>query len=113
MAKAEELEKDAAKTKEKKDKPLPALVSPTVNLAIELRQAIAKRCRDTGESFSLVSNKLWLVQLKKENLVKADLNPDFSAKRIGGGAKAKLEEKDKLIADLQAELAALKAARKS
>lgn len=112
MAKPEELEKDAEKTKEKKEKPLPALVSPTVNLVVELRQAIALRCRNTGKSFSLVTNQMWLKLLKAENLVKADLAPDFSAKRIGGGLAKKVEEKDKVIADLQAELAALKATKK-
>lgn len=112
MAKAEELEQNAEKTKEKKDKPLPALVSPTVNLVVELRQAIALRCRETEDSFSLVTNKMWLKLLKEEKRVKADLAPDFSAKRVSGGAKAKLEEKDKTIAALEAELAELKAAKK-
>jgi len=110
--KAVELEQNAEKTKEKKEKPLPALVSPTVNLVVELRQAIAIRCRDTGDSFSLVTNKMWLKLLKEEKRVKAELEPDFSAKRIGGGAKAKLEEKDATIAKLLAELEALKAAKK-
>jgi len=110
--KAVELEQNAEKTKEKKEKPLPALVSPTVNLVIELRQAIAIRCRDTGDSFSLVTNKMWLDLLKKEGKVKADLQPDFSAKRIGGGMKVKLEEKDATIAKLMAELETLKAAKK-
>ena len=114
MDKAEELAKDAEKKKEKKDKPLPALVSPTVNLVVELRKAIAIRCRDTGESFSLVTNKMWLTLLKKEGKVKADLEPDFSAKRVGGAAsKAKLAEKDETIAKLLAELEALKATKKS
>jgi len=112
MAKAEELEQNAEKTKEKKEKPLPALVSPTVNLVIELRQAIAIRCRDTGDSFSLVTNKMWLDLLKKEGKVKADLKPDFSAKRVGGGLKLKVEERDKTIEALRAELAALKATKK-
>ncbi len=112
MVKAEELEKDAEKTKEKKEKPLPALVSPTVNLVIELREAIALRCRNTGESFSIVTNKMWLDLLKKEKLVKIDLAPDFTAKRIGGGLAKKVEEKDKVIEELQKELAALKAAKK-
>lgn len=112
MAKAEELEKDAEKTKEKKDKPLPALVSPTVNLVIELRQAIAIRCRDTGLSFSLETNKMWLKLLKDEKRVKADLAPDFSAKRVGGGMKLKLEENDKTIAELKATIAKLQAAKK-
>lgn len=112
MAKAEELEKDAKAAKEKKEKPLPALISPTVNLVIELRQAIAIRCRDTGESFSVVTNKMWLALLKKEGKVAADLAPDFSAKRVGGGMKLKLEEKDAEIADLQKQLAELKAAKK-
>lgn len=113
MAEAEKLEKDAEKAKEKAEKPLPALVSPTVNLAVELRQAIALRCRVTGESFSLVSNKLWLKLLKDEGKVKADLNPDFkAAARGGGGMKVKLEERDKEIADLRAQLATLKATKK-
>lgn len=113
MADAEKLEEEAKKAKEKKDRPLPALVSPTVNLVIELRQAIAVRCRDTGESFSIVTNKMWLALLKKEGKVKADLEPDFSAKRMGGGGmKKKIEEKDATIDALQKELAALKAAKK-
>lgn len=112
MAKAEELEKTAEETKEKKVKPLPALVSPTVNLVVELRQAIAIRCRDTGDSFSLVTNKMWLKLLKDEKRVKLELEPDFSAKRVGGGAKAKLEEKDATIAKLMAELEVLKAGKK-
>jgi len=112
MAKAEELKQNAEKTKEKKVKPLPALVSPTVNLVIELRQAIAIRCRDTGDSFSLVTNRMWLDLLKKEGKVKADLQPDFSAKRIGGGLKLKVEERDATIEALQKELAALKATKK-
>lgn len=112
MAKAEELEKTAEKVKEKKVKPLPALVSPTVNLVIELRQAIAVRCRDTGESFSLVTNKMWLDLLKKEGKVKADLAPDFSAKRVSGGLALKVKEKDETIAKLLAELEALKATKK-
>lgn len=113
MVTPEKLEKDADKTEEKKVKPLPALVSPTVNLAIEIRKAIAIRCRDTGDSFSLVSNRLWIDLLKKEGKIKADLNPDLSAKRVGGAAtKAKLAEKDETIATLQKELAALKASRK-
>ena len=113
MADPEKLEKDADKAKEKKDRPLPALVSPTVNLVVELRQAIAIRCRDTGESFSIVTNKMWLKLLKAEGKVKADLEPDFSAKRMGGGGmKKKIEEKDATIAKLTAELDALKAAKK-
>lgn len=112
MDKAEQLEKDAAKKEVAKNKPLPALVSPTVNLAVELRQAIAKRCRETGDSFSLVTNKMWLKMLKAEGLVKADLEPDFSAKRIGGGLKAKIEEKDAKIADLMKQLEEAKAAKK-
>ena len=112
MATPEELTKEAEKVKAKKDKPLPALVSPTVNLVVELRQAIAIRCRDTGESFSLVTNKMWLKLLKSEGKVAATLDPDFSVKRVGGGAKAKLEEKDAVIADLQKQLADAKAAKK-
>lgn len=112
MANAEELEKEAKKAKEKKSKPLPALVSPTVNLVVELRQAIAIRCQQTGESFSIVTNKMWLKLLKEEKRVKAELEPDFSAKRVGGGMKKKLEEKDAVIAELQKELEAAKAAKK-
>jgi len=118
MAKAEELEQNAEKTKEKKVKPLPALVSPTVNLVIELRQAIAIRCRETEESFSLKTNKMWLELLKGEKTaegkprVAADLKPDFSAKRVGGGLKLKVEERDKTIEALQKELAELRAAKK-
>lgn len=109
MAKAEELEKDAEKAKEKKEKPLPALVSPTVNLVQELRQAIAIRCRDTGESFSIVTNKMWFELLKKEGKVKVDLVIDFSAKRVGGGLKKKVEDRDAEIVKLKEELEALKA----
>jgi len=113
MADAEKLELDAAKAKAKEEKPLPALVSPTVNLVPELRQAIAKRCRETGESFSIVCNKMWLAMLKKEGRVKADLEPDFSVKRGGGTAwKAKAEEKDGIIEDLKKQLAAAKASKK-
>lgn len=112
MAKPEELVKDAEKAEEKKNKPLPALVSPTVNLVVELRQAIAHRCRETGESFSLVTNKMWLTLLKKEGKVKANLEPDFSVKRVGGGMKVKLDEKDAEIAKLQEELTAARNAKK-
>lgn len=113
MAKPEELEKSAETAKEKKDKPLPALVSPTVNLATELRQAIALRCKETGESFSIVTNKMWFDLLKKEGKVKPDLVIDFSARRVGGGGMKKLrEEKDAVIAKLNAELEALKAGKK-
>lgn len=113
MAKAEELENKAEKVKkEKAPKPLPALVSPTVNLVAELRQAIAIRCRDTGDSFSLVTNKMWLELLKKEGKVKADLEPDFSAKRVAGGMKIKLDEANTKIDALLAELEVLKAAKK-
>jgi len=113
MSKAEELEQTAEKKKKAKDKPLPALVSPTVNLAIELRQAIALRCKDTGESFSIVTNKMWFEMLKKEGKVKPDLVVDFSARRVGGGGgKKKLEEKNAEIAALQKELAMLKASKK-
>lgn len=115
MAEAEKLEQDAEKAKDKADKPLPALVSPTVNLVIEIRQAIALRCRETGESFSIVTNKMWLSMLKQEKRVKADLAPDFSVKRGGGGGAAAKEReaaKDKVIAELQKELATLKAAKK-
>jgi len=114
MAKAEELVKDAAKKVSTEPKPLPALVSPTVNLAIELRQAIAIRCRDTGDSFSIVTNKMWLEMLQKEGKIAKDLVIDFSAARGkgGGGAKAKLAEKDAKIDALMAEIAALKAAKK-
>lgn len=114
MAGAEQLEKDAEKAKEKKEKPLPALVSPTVNLAEELRQAIALRCKKTGESFSIVTNKMWFDLLKKEGSVKADLVIDFAAKRGGGGGgwKKKAEEKDEQIAALQKQLAEAKAAKR-
>lgn len=112
MAKAEELEKDAEKKKEEKEKPLPMLVSPTVNLAIELRQAIAIRCRETGESFSVRTNKMWFDLLKQEGKVKADLVVDFTAKRIGGGLKKKLDERDATIADLMKQLEEAKAAKK-
>ncbi|KKN52403.1 hypothetical protein LCGC14_0613200 [marine sediment metagenome] len=112
--KPEELEAKAkaAAAKEQEEKPLPAMVSPTVNLAIEIREAIALRCRDIGESFSLVTNKMWLKLLKTEKRVKADLNPDFSAKRAGVGAKEKLEKKDTEIADLKKQIADLLAAKK-
>lgn len=113
MAKAEELEKDADTVKEKKEKPLPALVSPTVNLVIELRQAIALRCRKTGESFSVVTNKMWFDLLKKEGTVKTDLVIDFTAKRGGGGGLAqKVKERDETIAKLQQELTDAKAAKR-
>lgn len=113
MAKAEELEKDAeAKKEAAKDKPLPALVSPTVNLVIELRQAIAKRCRETAESFSVVTNKMWLKLLKAEKRVAESLEPDFSVKRIGGGMKLKLEEKDTEITELKRQLAEAKAGKR-
>ena len=118
MAKAEELEKTAEVVKEKKDKPLPALVSPTVNLVPELRQAVAVRCRETEESFSLKTNKMWLVLLKGERTlegkprVAADLEPDFTARRIGGGAKVKIAEHEATIKALQEELAVLKAQKK-
>lgn len=104
----------AAAEKSNEGKPLPAMVSPTVNLVEEMREPIARRCRETNTSFSVETNKMWLTLLKKEQRVDAKLNPDFTVKRGGGGAvmKAKLEEKDKLIADLQAQLEALKAAKK-
>jgi len=113
VAKAEELEKKADK-KPVEEKPLPMLASPTVNLAMEMREAIAIRCRETGESFSLVTNKMWLDLLKKEKRVKADLAPDLTPKRGGGGGKmkAKLEEKDALIAELQKQLEVLKAGKR-
>ena len=112
MADPKDLAAAVAQTEE--PKPLPAMVAPTVNLAVEMRQAIALRCRETKESFSVKTNKMWLDLLKAEKRCKADLSPDFSVKRGGGGAaqKAKLEEKDMLIAELRKKLEALKAATK-
>lgn len=114
MAKADELKKTAetAQAKPKEEKPLPAMVSPTVNLAPELREAVAKRCRDTEESFSVKTNKMWFDLLKQEGRVKADLKVDFAAKRPGAKASEKIAAQEKQIAELQAELAALKAQRK-
>ena len=112
MAKAEELEKDAEKVEEKKVKPLPALVSPTVNLVIELRQAIAVRCRETKESFSVKTNKMWFDLLKQEGKVKPDLKIDFSARSAGGGGlKKKIVENEATIAELRAEIEKLKASK--
>jgi hypothetical protein len=110
---AKTLANAAEDAKVKAEKPLPAMVSPTVNLVAEIRQAIALRCRETGVSFSLQSNKMWLALLKNEKRVATDLSPDFTVKRAGGGAsKAKLEEAQNEIAALKAELEKLKAAKK-
>lgn len=112
MAKAEELEQTAAQQQAVEDKPLPALVSPTVNLVPELRQAIALRCRETKDSFSVVTNKMWLEMLKKEGRVKKDLAPDFTVRAGGGGMKKKIDEQDATIAELRAQIEKLKATKK-
>lgn len=112
MANPNDLVAQAEASKNDVEKPLPAMVSPTVNLVVELRQAIAMRCRETSESFSIVTNKMWLALLKKEGKVKANLEPDFTIKRTGGISKAKLQEKDDEIAALKEKLAKLQAAKK-
>lgn len=103
----------AAATTPEVEKPLPAMASPTVNLPVELREAIALRCRDTGESFAVKTSKMWFELLKAEKRVDQKLEIDFSVKRGGGGAgkaKEELAVALKQIADLQAKLAeALKA----
>ncbi len=93
-----------------KEKTLPVLAQPTVSLPVEIRQAIAIRCRDQKESFSIKSVRLWIDLLKSEKRIAADLKVDLSAKRGGfAGMKEKIEEKDATISELKAQLAALQA----
>lgn len=98
---------------EKEPKPLPAMVSPTVNLAEEIRQVVAVRCREKDESFSVKTNQLWIVLLKQEKLIPADLEVDLTPKRGGGAVqKEKIEAQQTEIDALKKQLADLKAAKK-
>ena len=55
---AEKLAEEAAAVETAEDKPLPALAQPTVSLPEEIRQAIALRCRELKESFSVKTSKM-------------------------------------------------------
>lgn len=114
MATPEEIKAAAEKAKKQAAKPLPAMASPTVNLALEIRKAVAIRCKDVGESFSHLCNVLVIALLKKEGRIATDLAVDLTPKKGGGGGalKAQLAEKDVVIGDLQKQIDALKAAKK-
>lgn len=118
MPDAQKLQEAAAKVEnaakqEKKDKPLPAMVAPTVNLPEELRAAVAKRCKETEESFSIATVKMWIAMLKKEGRVPQTLEVDLTPKRGGFAAtKEQLTAASDEIAKLKAEIAQLKAGKK-
>lgn len=118
MATAENLRKAAntaqqAQT-EQAEKPLPAMVAPTVTLPEELRQACALRARDTKESFSPWCAKLVAAALVAEKRVTQAVvdKIDWTPKRGGGGGalKGKLDEALTRIALLTAQLEAAKKA---
>jgi hypothetical protein len=106
--------KAAAVVTPKQTKPLPALASPTVKVPDQLRETIAKRCAEIGESFSVATIKMWIDLLKKEKRIAPDMVIDLSAQR--GMAQARTKEQlatyELEITTLRAELAALKAAVK-
>lgn len=105
---AEKLRDEAEKAAEKAKKPLPTLAQPTVTLPVEIRQAVALRCRETGESFSQKSTRMWIDLLKAEKRVATNLEIDLSVAR-GGGLRKKLEEKEGEIEELRRQLGELKA----
>jgi hypothetical protein len=102
MATPEELKKAAVaqeKAKEKADKPLPALKSPTVNLLDEIRGIIAVWCKESGISFAVQSQVLWIDFLAgigkiKKDQVEALKLAATTAKKGGGGGKLKAENED-------------------
>ena len=107
MADAKTLETAAQKVETQQEKPLPTLAAPTVSLPMEIRQTIALRQKELGESFSISTTKLWVELLKKEKRIAADLEIDLTPKRGGGFAVLK-EAKETLeneVARLKAELA--------
>lgn len=112
MAKADELAAAAEKAAAKKIKPLPELRSPMTRLPEEIRKVIAVLCRDTGESFSLKTVKMWIAKLKEMKLIPADMKIELAVKRVGSGPlREKLTASEAKVAELEAELAKLKAKR--
>jgi hypothetical protein len=110
VAKAEEIAKEAA-TEDKK-KGMPTLASPGVRIPEVIRAVIAKLCLELGESFSILTVKMWEARLKAEGRIPKDLKIDYKA--VGGIKKMRedIESKDKTISDLQKQIAELRAARK-
>ena len=68
---AEKLASEAKATEATKEKSLPVLAQPTVSLPVEIRQAIAIRCRDQKESFSIKSVKMWITTPDYYNFIAA------------------------------------------
>ncbi len=111
MAKEKTAEEVAAVKAAKAAQPLPKMENPTVSLLPPLREPIAKRGRETEESFSTRSNMLWLDFLKKEKRVPQDLVLDFTVVR-GAGLREKLAERETEIEELKKQVAELVASAK-
>jgi hypothetical protein len=94
----------------KKNKELPAMAAPIVNLPIEIRKTIAQFCRDNNLSFPKETIKLWLAKLVAEKKITQAFADgiDLSVKRGGGYSKAIVEGKDNEIAQLKALIASMK-----
>ena len=114
MADAEKLEADAKKAEDKVAKPLPALVSPMTRLSPEIRQEVAKFCREQNASFSPLTNQMWIDKLKSLGKIAKDFVP-APTRLASEGLRAKVSAAEKKagedasrITELEAQLAALK-----
>lgn len=101
MVDANNLSKDVKVAEDKAAKPLPELRSPMTRLPEETRKIIARWCRDSGMSFSLKTNELWIVFLKATKLIPADLAIDLTAKRGGYSFREKEKGYQDEIAELR------------
>lgn len=108
MATAEALAKTSEKVTKKKEG-LPALTSPGVRVPEALRLVIAKRCAESGTSFSVQTIMLWETLLKTEGRIPKDMKVEY--KSSGGFAKA-LQVKDSEIEALKTRIAQLENTKK-
>jgi hypothetical protein len=99
-----------------KERKRPALSQPTINMPEDLSDIVADILMAENKSFAQYTLPMIVDDLKKRGKVKADYALDFTRKGGGGNFIKKLKEdsaaKDKAIADLQAQLAKLQAAKK-
>jgi len=107
---AEEVSKKNEK-KSKKKEGLPALAAFNVKMPLALRAPYAQECVDREISANALA--IWMIEkhLKSTGKIPKDLVVEIP-KGGGGRLREKIAEKDTRIADLEAQIAALKANKK-
>ncbi len=103
---AEGLMRAVASTPHLREKPLPEMVSPMVRLDLSLRKHVAMYCREAGQSFSILTEQMWVDKLKKEGCLREtfELPAKMSYGRGGKTVAAYKEE----IANLKARIAGVR-----